>query len=157
MTLSEYSAAIRSAVQLGKKTLNRYYSKTDYSNIYHFVMVLDPCYKLLYFQTMEWKESWITEGRELVEKAFETYSDPDFEHVKDDKDNEGVLMINNPQFCFTDDKKFSNMFKDFLEMAATALSTSAQAQDELKLYLNMPPESLKFVEKNKEKNILPLQ
>ena len=33
-----YSAAIRSALAMGKCTLNRYYNKTDYSKIYRIAM-----------------------------------------------------------------------------------------------------------------------
>ena len=35
---SKYSPAIRSAISMGKKTLNRYYSKTDLSDIYRIAM-----------------------------------------------------------------------------------------------------------------------
>jgi len=33
-----YSAAIRSALAIGKRTLNRYYNKTDHSEIYRIAM-----------------------------------------------------------------------------------------------------------------------
>jgi hypothetical protein len=35
---SSYSAAIASALKIGKKTLNRYYSKTDLSETYRIAM-----------------------------------------------------------------------------------------------------------------------
>jgi hypothetical protein len=35
---SSYSAAIVSALNIGKKTLNRYYSKTDLSETYRIAM-----------------------------------------------------------------------------------------------------------------------
>ena len=33
-----YSTAIRTAIRIGKKTLNRYYSKTDLSEMYRIAM-----------------------------------------------------------------------------------------------------------------------
>jgi hypothetical protein len=33
-----YSVAIRSALAIGKRTLNRYYNKTDHSEIYRIAM-----------------------------------------------------------------------------------------------------------------------
>ena len=33
-----YSTAIRAAIRIGKQTLNRYYSKTDHSELYRITM-----------------------------------------------------------------------------------------------------------------------
>jgi len=33
-----YSASIRAALAIGKKTLNRYYNKTDHSEVYRIAM-----------------------------------------------------------------------------------------------------------------------
>lgn len=38
MISSQYSPAIRAALGIGKQTLNRYYSKTDQSDLYHIAM-----------------------------------------------------------------------------------------------------------------------
>lgn len=38
MISSKYSPAIRAAIRMGKQTLNRYYSKTDYSELYRIAM-----------------------------------------------------------------------------------------------------------------------
>lgn len=38
MISQEYSPAIRAAIRIGKKTLNRYYSKTDHSDLYRIAM-----------------------------------------------------------------------------------------------------------------------
>lgn len=35
---SQYSISIQASLAMGKKTLNRYYSKTDYSEIYRIAM-----------------------------------------------------------------------------------------------------------------------
>jgi hypothetical protein len=65
----EFEPSIRAALGLAKKTLNRYYSATDHSDVYCIAMgmslllsncyfssvphdiVLHPCYKLRYFKT----------------------------------------------------------------------------------------------------------
>lgn len=45
-----YSPSIRSAIRFGKKTLNKYYSKTDHSNIYRVAM--GPYPYLIIFQSI---------------------------------------------------------------------------------------------------------
>ncbi|GLB40642.1 hypothetical protein LshimejAT787_0805130 [Lyophyllum shimeji] len=45
-----YNKSILAAIKIGKCTLNRYYSKTDMSELYRVAMVLDPRYKLEYFR-----------------------------------------------------------------------------------------------------------
>lgn len=35
---SQYSVSIQAALAMGKKMLNRYYSKTDYSEVYRIAM-----------------------------------------------------------------------------------------------------------------------
>ncbi|KAJ8584174.1 hypothetical protein M405DRAFT_684601, partial [Rhizopogon salebrosus TDB-379] len=51
--------AIRVALSLVKKTLNRYYSLTDSSEVYRIAMVLHPRHKLEYFKHAGWKPEWI--------------------------------------------------------------------------------------------------
>ncbi|KAG2035901.1 hypothetical protein BDR03DRAFT_817687, partial [Suillus americanus] len=51
--------AIRTALSLAKHTLNRYYSLTDSSKVYHIAMVLHPHHKLSYFKSKGWEEEWI--------------------------------------------------------------------------------------------------
>ncbi|KAF8667473.1 hypothetical protein AX14_006338 [Amanita brunnescens Koide BX004] len=63
--------AIHAAIGLAKKTLNRYYSKTDTSDLYRIAMILHPQHKLEYFKHAKWPESWITTARELLRSAYE--------------------------------------------------------------------------------------
>lgn len=109
MLSNEYSAAIHAAVRIGKRMLNRYYGKTDYSNVYRIAMstklilsfaslltslisVLDPRYKLSYFRKMKWEESWITEAQRLVKEALSKYtSNHDTRH--DSEDDNDVIMV----------------------------------------------------------------
>ncbi|KAG2740021.1 hypothetical protein P692DRAFT_201661585, partial [Suillus brevipes Sb2] len=51
--------AIRAALGLAKRTLNRYYSLTDTSKVYRIAMVLHPHHKLSYFKSAGWEEEWV--------------------------------------------------------------------------------------------------
>ncbi|TFY67078.1 hypothetical protein EVJ58_g1873 [Rhodofomes roseus] len=62
--------SIRAAVGLAKKTLNRYYGKTDESDTYRIAMVLHPRYKLRYFENARWQEGWINTAEELVRDEY---------------------------------------------------------------------------------------
>ncbi|KAI0070511.1 hypothetical protein K474DRAFT_1573924, partial [Panus rudis PR-1116 ss-1] len=57
-----YKPCIRMACEMAKRTINRYYSKTDRSHIYRIAMVLHPSYKLQYFQQAKWEPEWIEDA-----------------------------------------------------------------------------------------------
>ncbi|KIL65170.1 hypothetical protein M378DRAFT_77314 [Amanita muscaria Koide BX008] len=75
----ELDPAIRAALGLAKKTLNRYYTLTDSSELYRIAMgmfylffnLLHPRHKLQYFKHAGWSDAWISTARELVRKAYE--------------------------------------------------------------------------------------
>ena len=46
-TSSTYSVAIKAALAIGKRTLNRYYSKTDHSEVFRIAMGVSNYYLLL--------------------------------------------------------------------------------------------------------------
>src|SRR5260221_845641 len=88
-----YSAAIRAALALRKQTLNRYYDKTDHSEVYQIAMgmlsgwfspvvilnilysVLHPHHKLNYFKKAGWDDTWIKTAQEIVCAEFDqTYA-----------------------------------------------------------------------------------
>lgn len=85
----EYSPSINRALEMGQKTLNRYYSLTDGSSTYRIAMgeflsysrslqggltgnisVLDPRFKLEYFRDAKWEQEWIETARNLVHDVF---------------------------------------------------------------------------------------
>ncbi|KIL54123.1 hypothetical protein M378DRAFT_56185, partial [Amanita muscaria Koide BX008] len=68
---ANYSHAIRSALSVGKCTLNRYYSKTDFSETYRIAMVLHPRYKLTYFRRTNWPEEWIKTAETMVRATYD--------------------------------------------------------------------------------------
>jgi len=69
---SQYSISVQAALAMGKKTLNRYYSKTDHSEVYRIAMVLHPRHKLLYFEDAGWEDDWIATAEKLVRDRFES-------------------------------------------------------------------------------------
>lgn len=93
-----YAPSIRAACALGKKTLNRYYNKTDDSEMYRITMsefhlcscsihlqlahlvalVLHPEFKLEYFKNAKWQPAWIKTAEELFRAEYErTYAQYD--------------------------------------------------------------------------------
>ncbi|KAI6100031.1 hypothetical protein EDD17DRAFT_1427959, partial [Pisolithus thermaeus] len=54
-----FNPSIHAAVRLTKKTLNKYYSLMDTSDLYHIMMVLHPHHKLEYFRHTKWEADWI--------------------------------------------------------------------------------------------------
>lgn len=94
-----YSPSIRAALAIGKKTLNRYYNKTDYSEVYRIAMgmfrfasycfadhllVLHPRHKLRYFKMAGWEDSWIKTAHAIVCEEFDrTYAFMDIDREGD--------------------------------------------------------------------------
>ncbi|KIL59371.1 hypothetical protein M378DRAFT_56420, partial [Amanita muscaria Koide BX008] len=67
----KYSPAIRAALSIGQRTLNRYYSKTDYSETYRVAMILHPRHKLVYFRNAGWPEDWITTAENILRTNYD--------------------------------------------------------------------------------------
>jgi len=88
-SLYKFSVAIRAALAIGKSAMNRYYNKTDQSEVYHIAMglvfyysnisyvlisiylVLHPRHKLEYFKKHNWEELWIQTAHEIVREEFD--------------------------------------------------------------------------------------
>ncbi|KDR70619.1 hypothetical protein GALMADRAFT_75845, partial [Galerina marginata CBS 339.88] len=79
-----YSVAIKAALAIGKRTLNRYYSKTDQSEVFLYSLfnlrnliisieypVLHPRHKLRYFEKAGWQADWIDEAKSIVQTEFD--------------------------------------------------------------------------------------
>jgi hypothetical protein len=84
---NKFPLAIKAALAIGKKTLNRYYDKTDHSEVFriamgmdfltllHFfsnlLLVLHPRHKLQYFKNAGWQDEWIERAEEIVRTEFD--------------------------------------------------------------------------------------
>jgi len=111
MVSAKYSAGIHAAIRIGKQTLDRYYSLTDASEVYRIAMgkycfatlplmllnrlvVLDPRYKLGYFQRMKWEDEWVQTARKLTEEAFSDYEKLAVQlGVEEILDDDDILMV----------------------------------------------------------------
>ncbi len=86
---STYHLDIRSALVIGKKLLNKYYTMSDHLEVYHIAMskfflkffhlhfcsyiynvVLHPSHKLTYFQNAGWSDEWIATAQKIVKMEF---------------------------------------------------------------------------------------
>lgn len=84
--------AVKHALAFGRKLMNKYYSKTDLSNVYRIAIglqlfwpsdcklsliilltVLHPQLKLKYFQQHGWTKEWIETAEEIVREEFKKY------------------------------------------------------------------------------------
>ncbi|GLB40081.1 hypothetical protein LshimejAT787_0705910 [Lyophyllum shimeji] len=142
---TENGLAMRAAIKLAKATLNRYYSKTDQSDVYRIAMVLHPCHKLHYFEQAGWKEDWITTARLLVREEFESsYANRTTDDSKngeaDANSSESDMEMVPPAAKDKTSKTASqNMFDDLFAITPSA---SKPRVDELALYLSTEPENV---------------
>ncbi|PPQ97931.1 hypothetical protein CVT26_002951 [Gymnopilus dilepis] len=84
----QFSPAICAALAIGMNALNKYYNKTDHSEVYRIAMstflsfnhllyinfissVLHPRHKLKYFKKHDWEMSWINTAHQIVRDEFE--------------------------------------------------------------------------------------
>ena len=107
----ETPAPIHAAVNIAKKTLNRYYTRTDSSEVYRICMgkysvicrcvqiltlpplVLHPRHKLQYFRHAGWDTGWIQTAREIVEAEYEQ----DYENLDITKEASGTKVDKQPK------------------------------------------------------------
>ena len=85
------SQSVKHALTFARKSINKYYSKMDLSNVYRIAMgeyldklllrllilfhisVLHPQLKLKYFQQRHWAQDWIDTAETIVREEFEKY------------------------------------------------------------------------------------
>ncbi|KAJ7934925.1 hypothetical protein B0H13DRAFT_1454624, partial [Mycena leptocephala] len=60
--------SVKMALLLAKKTMNRYYRRTDESNIYRISMILHPGLKMAYFKEAE--SDWIDNACHIVRTEY---------------------------------------------------------------------------------------
>jgi hypothetical protein len=129
--------AVKHALKFARQLMNKYYARTDLSNVYRIAMgkwctsindvleadaplVLHPQMKLKYFQTNGWKQDWIDTARELVMEEF----------VKYDK-------VPEPQIA-------SAPVDDFMDFGDIPMDNVAEVS-ELETYLAQPVEKVRDV------------
>ncbi len=118
---SQFCPPICAAITVGKNAINKYYNKTDHSEVYHITMgktlfdiliytnfrafsVLHPCHKLKYFKKCNWEEAWVDVAHDIVRKKFSWSYAP----LEDDSSGNGSPVDSNKAvsqcylflFCF---------------------------------------------------------
>lgn len=101
---AKYDFAIRTAMGLAKKTLNKYYELTDSSEAYRIAMstvhfrfrsicplthnlVLHPSFKMTYFERAGWLPEWIQEAHNIIRKQYDRkYADLPVPERDEDQD-----------------------------------------------------------------------
>jgi len=90
---AQFSNPVKAALLMGKRTLNRYYSKTNLSEVYRIAMgvlpsnllfalispsypVLHPRHKLQYFRNAGWENEQIETAEAIVRARFESKYKP---------------------------------------------------------------------------------
>jgi hypothetical protein len=86
---SLYRPAIKASLTISKRLLNRYYTLTDHSEMYHIALskflcslcliaatspcspVLHPSHKLTYLHNAGWSKEWIAMAKEIIKTEFE--------------------------------------------------------------------------------------
>ncbi|GLB43827.1 hypothetical protein LshimejAT787_1500110 [Lyophyllum shimeji] len=140
---TENVPAMRAAIKMAKRTLNRYYSLTDGSEVYRIAMVLHPRHKLEYFERAGWKQDWIKMAHTLVRDVYDrSYANRDISKAKTGRDDESssdanVEMVAQPTMQLKAARK--NMFDDLFELKPSAANPVV---DELNLYLSTPAENV---------------
>ncbi|KAF8238215.1 hypothetical protein L208DRAFT_1076278, partial [Tricholoma matsutake] len=68
--MTPLASAVKHALTFACQLMDKYYSKTDLSNVYHITMVLHPQLKLKYFQQHGWEKDWIKTAEGIVRDEF---------------------------------------------------------------------------------------
>ncbi|CDO75086.1 hypothetical protein BN946_scf185010.g11 [Trametes cinnabarina] len=137
---SSLHPSIQVAARLAKDTLNKYYSKTDISDVYRIAMVLHPRYKLRYFKDHTWDQDWIDEAREITYNIYTSrYATQVMQEEADDGcDGEDEARGEGRKAS----KACINLFASFDDFAAE----DATLTSELDRYLQEPCERLKHTD-----------
>ncbi|KDR68985.1 hypothetical protein GALMADRAFT_1352965 [Galerina marginata CBS 339.88] len=130
-------SAIRHALTLAKKALNRYYSLTDESEAYRMAMVLHPQHQLDYFHRAGWMLEWIGTADTLVRDEFNQSYKNRALGGEDNNDKNGASSEKSGSENHTKESK--NIFDNLLAYKHTSKSKSVA--DELQLYLSTPTQN----------------
>ncbi|KAG6848965.1 hypothetical protein C0991_012306, partial [Blastosporella zonata] len=65
--------SVKHALTFARSHLNKYYSKTDTSNVYRIAIILHPKLKTKYFQQNGWDKQWIDTALEIIQEEWSHY------------------------------------------------------------------------------------
>ncbi|PPQ93512.1 hypothetical protein CVT25_005213 [Psilocybe cyanescens] len=131
-SLYRFSMAIHAALAIGKKVMNKYYNKTDHSEVYWIAMVLHPCHKLEYFKAQKLDDSWIQAAHDIIWEEYEhSYK---LDNILGDDDDD--VAANN-------EHSVSSMSTNIFDNLPDLSPTSSELSDELDRYLASDVEGAK--------------
>ncbi|KAG6851611.1 hypothetical protein C0991_007681 [Blastosporella zonata] len=110
--------ALRVSIGIAKKTANRYYTKTDESDLYRTAM--NPKRKLEYFADNDWPSDWIKTAKGIVRDLFDDKYQFEVEEIKSVEPSEAA-------------RTSDNMFDNAKQLYSRK---RMQLRDELDRYLN---------------------
>jgi hypothetical protein len=128
---ADYPMAIKAALAIGKTTLNRYYNKTDHSEIFRIAMsmfffqlhshisnqtlllVLHPQHKHEYFEAAGWEAAWVEEAKEIVRTEYErSYKYRDTDTLSDlGVESDSTTKVRLSQSSFFTDKTHPKKYR----------------------------------------------
>ena len=121
-----YHASLAAAMKLVRTKMNRYYSLTNSSNVYHIAMVLHPGMKLECFRNQKWEEEWVEEAENLVREEYIS------SHEKAPDERNATPTENS-------DVDNNNGFASFGNLSVTTCPCESEIQE----YLSLPVENIK--------------
>nr|GAT44897.1 predicted protein [Mycena chlorophos] len=128
---------IRASITVAKRTLNRYYSLTDGSEVYRIAMMLHPRYRLSYFRDAKWLDEWILAATNLLRERFEErYNQP---ATPSTEPSTPVASEEDKVDQFASPKKGKNRYHN---LTAFKPPTAAALGDEIDRYLSSPIEDV---------------
>ncbi|SJL18439.1 uncharacterized protein ARMOST_22028 [Armillaria ostoyae] len=125
---TQLSAPMRASLLVAKKTLNRYYSMTDKSDLYRIAMILHPRYKLDYFVEANWEPGWIADACRVLCEEF----DRKYKHLMDD-----VVVMEDEKDTNAQSLQSDNIFDNLNSLKAPK---RADVRDDLDRYLSTDTE-----------------
>ena len=114
--------------------MDRYYSLTDSSHIYHIAMVLHPGMKLEYFHNQKWEEEWVEQAETLVREEYVA-------------NYEKIDQSNNTQKIST--MKSNMEFSSFGHLSVTSCPRASEIQEYLSHVVENVKDPLKWWVDNK--------
>ncbi|CAB4397004.1 unnamed protein product [Rhizophagus irregularis] len=117
------SLEVRLAITKGYEKLKTYYSKTDDSHTYAIAIIIDPQFKLSYYQKQKWEQHYIDATKQIFTDTFKNNYQDNIDII-----NESENTINN------DNDFFFNIFGS---------NGNNNDYNEIEAYLQQPAASIK--------------
>ncbi|KAK7454590.1 hypothetical protein VKT23_011342 [Stygiomarasmius scandens] len=110
------NASLNSAIRLGAvqgiAMTNKYYSKTDFSDLYHVAMIIHPEHKTQYFRKQDWPEEWISQAVKIAREIWQDQYQPVTSSVEKSS-GERVKKVN-PYEQDYEAKKIDDAFEEYI-------------------------------------------